>query len=94
MLETNDPEEEETPSACVTAEWPDSEKLAYEKELLFYVSGHPLEPFSASSTATAPIRWANSGIPPHHRARGWSAQRSAVHLPKTEKPTALPRSLI
>ncbi len=47
MLETNDPEEEEIPAGLRNLpEWPDAEKLAYEKELLgFYVSGHPLEPF-------------------------------------------------
>jgi len=47
MLEADDPEEEETPAGLRNLpEWPDAEKLAYEKELLgFYVSGHPLEPF-------------------------------------------------
>ena len=47
MLEANDPEEEEIPAGLRNLpEWPDAEKLAYEKELLgFYVSGHPLEPF-------------------------------------------------
>ena len=47
MLEADDPEEEEIPAGLRNLpEWPDAEKLAYEKELLgFYVSGHPLEPF-------------------------------------------------
>ena len=47
MLEANEPEEEEIPAGLRNLpEWPDAEKLAYEKELLgFYVSGHPLEPF-------------------------------------------------
>ena len=47
MLEADDPEEEEVPAGLRNLpEWPDAEKLAYEKELLgFYVSGHPLEPF-------------------------------------------------
>ena len=47
MLEAGAPEEEEIPAGLRNLpEWPDAEKLAYEKELLgFYVSGHPLEPF-------------------------------------------------
>ena len=47
MLEADDPEQEEIPAGLRNLpEWPDAEKLAYEKELLgFYVSGHPLEPF-------------------------------------------------
>ena len=47
MLEADNTEEEEIPAGLRNLpEWPDAEKLAYEKELLgFYVSGHPLEPY-------------------------------------------------
>jgi len=47
LLEADKPEAEEIPAGLRNlTEWPDAEKLAYEKELLgFYVSGHPLEPY-------------------------------------------------
>ena len=47
MLEEDKPATEEIPAGLRNlTEWPDAEKLAYEKELLgFYVSGHPLKPY-------------------------------------------------
>ena len=46
MLESNEPEEEMPVGLRELPEWPDAEKLGYEKELLgFYVSGHPLDPY-------------------------------------------------
>ncbi len=47
MLEADKTEEDEIPVGLRNlTEWPDAEKLGYEKELLgFYVSGHPLDPY-------------------------------------------------
>ena len=48
MLDAGKSEEDDIPAALRNvAEWPNSEKLVHEKELLgFYISGHPLDPLT------------------------------------------------
>ncbi len=48
MLDAGKNEEDDIPAALRNVtEWPSSEKLAHEKELLgFYISGHPLDPLT------------------------------------------------
>ena len=56
--------------APVLEEWPVSEKLAAEKELLgMYVSGHPLQPFGSAARGTPSIRLPNWGLENRAMAR-------------------------